>query len=213
MDAVRLGGGSGYLCLAEGQRRGHKPLSPALGVPSWPELSCCLPVVLECTVLLCHGASNRGTFLRCWGMLGLAGRREWMLRDQPGWDTCCGVGYGCRAASTGLHSPSPPCVYPRPGASLMPGEWALAQRCCLTSVPGSAERVRGGSLCREAFQTFALGKGPFSISVFVGLEVDQAPQHAPSPPLPASGPHRSILPVKPLMPWEIQAACPGLLRA
>lgn len=95
-----------------------------------------------------------------------------MLGDQPGLHICSGVVYGCRAASTGLHSLSPPCVSPRPGAGLMPGEWALAQRCCPTSVPGPAERVRGGSLCCKPFQTFTLGKGPFSISVFVGPEVD-----------------------------------------
>lgn len=52
-------------------------------------------------------------------------------------------------------------------ASTAHPEWGLAQRCHLTSVPGPAERVTGVSLCHELFQTFALGKGPFSISGFV----------------------------------------------
>lgn len=112
-----------------------------------------------------------------------------MLGDQPGLHNCSGVVYGCRAAATDMHSPSPPCVSHRPGAGLIPGEWALAQTCCPTSVPGPAERVRGGSLCLEPSQTFALGKGPFSIFAFVGPQLDQASQNAPPPPLQASGPH------------------------
>lgn len=63
-----------------------------------------------------------------------------MLRDQLGLHICSGVIYGCKAASTGLF---PPCVSPRPGAGLMSREWALAQRCCPTSVLCPAEKGEG----------------------------------------------------------------------
>lgn len=185
--------------------RADRPPSPAPGVPGWPEFSCCLPTELECTLLLRHSASNCGTFTRRWGMLGLAERREWMLGDKHGLHICSGVVYSCRSATTGLHSPS--CPWGRPDAQRMGSCPEVFPHQC----PGPAERVTGVGLCHELFQTFALGKGPFSISIFVRPEMERAPQHAPLPPLPASCPHLSILPVKPLMPSGVQGACPGFL--
>lgn len=49
------------------------------------------------------------------GTCFLAGKREWMSGDHPGLHLYSGVVYGCRAATTGLQSPSHPCVSLRPG--------------------------------------------------------------------------------------------------
>lgn len=110
--------------------------------PRVPKLPCSLSTMLRSTVDLCHGTSTCRTCIRCWGMLELAGRGKWVLGDQCGWHVCSGAIYGCRAVPPSPHNLLLPCVSHVWGAALMP-EWAPAQRCCPTGVPGPAQRECG----------------------------------------------------------------------
>lgn len=163
--------GSGHLCLGE---EGTKTSLQTQG--SLTELSCSIPGVLGCTVLLCHGTRNHGAFVRNWGMLGFAGRREWILGTSLACTSALGsfIAAGQHPLACTVH----PFVSLRPAGGLMPGEWALAQRCYSSSVLVPAERVSTGSLCRALFQTFPSGKWSFSIGVIV--VTGNTSQHPPS---------------------------------
>lgn len=127
--------------------------------PRVPKLPCCLSTTLRSTVDLCHGTSTCRTCIRCWGMLGLAGRGKWVLGDRCGWHICSGAIYGCRAvppAHKTCSLPACPMCGDSPDARMGSCTEVLPPQC-----PGSCPKGVG-SWCLELFQTFALGEGPLS---------------------------------------------------
>lgn len=124
-------------------QRGRAGDTDSVTSPRVPELSCCLSTMLRSTVVLCHGTSTCKTCIRCWGMLGLAGRGEWVLGDRCGRHVCSGAIYGCRAVPPSPHNLFPPCVSHVLRAALKPGEGVPAEvlpHCCPRSCPKGVGR-------------------------------------------------------------------------